>query len=102
MWIILFSALDDFGVREINEIVRMGNSPNTTPSHSRMHEVKRKVADEALHGALRIAGLVSVILSRSYLSLIGHHRHQAGVLTSNGYLVSGVECQIAVCVLSDP
>ena len=94
MWIILFSALDDFGVREINEVVRMGNSPNTTPSHSRIHEVKRKVADEALHGALRIAGLVSVILSLSYLSLISRHRHQAGVLTSNGYLVSRMNVKL--------
>ena len=63
MWIILFSALDDFGIRELNS--------GTTHSDNTLAEidaVKRKVADEALHGALRIAGL-------------------AGVLTSNGYLV---------------
>jgi hypothetical protein len=75
MWIILFNALDDFGVREINEVVRMGNASNTAPNYSRINDIKRKVADEALHGALRIAGLVSGILPRSRLFLIHiHHR----------------------------
>jgi hypothetical protein len=58
MWIILFNALDDFGVREINEVVRMGNPANVTSNYLQIDAVKRKVADEALHGALRIAGLV--------------------------------------------
>ena len=64
MWIILFSALDDFGIKELNSGITY--SDNTL---AEIDAVKRKVADEALHGALRIAGL-------------------AGVLTSNGYLVS--------------
>lgn len=64
MWIILFSALDDFGIKELNSGITL--SDNTL---AEIDAVKRKVADEALHGALRIAGL-------------------AGVLTSNGYLVS--------------
>ena len=64
MWIILFSALDDFGIKELNSGITL--SANTL---AEIDAVKRKVADEALHGALRIAGL-------------------AGVLTSNGYLVS--------------
>lgn len=59
MWIILFNALDDFGVRECNEATR-GNIANGAPNHIQIDNVKRKVADEALHGALRIAGLVSV------------------------------------------
>jgi hypothetical protein len=63
MWIILFNALDDFGLKELNAAI------NLPPNHAEIDVVKRKVADEALHGALRIAGL-------------------AGVLTSNGYLVS--------------
>lgn len=64
MWIILFSALDDFGIKELNSGIT--HSDNTL---AEIDGIKRKVADEALHGALRIAGL-------------------AGVLTSNGYLVS--------------
>ena len=51
MWIILFNALDDFGVKEVNE-------RSMDPKDGRIEEVKRKVLDEALHGALRIAGLV--------------------------------------------
>ncbi|KAJ3517439.1 hypothetical protein NLJ89_g492 [Agrocybe chaxingu] len=64
MWIILFNALDDFGIKELN------NAVPPAGDLTEIENVKRKVADEALHGALRIAGL-------------------AGVLTSNGYLVSG-------------
>lgn len=64
MWIILFNALDDFGVKELNAA-----TVSLPHNHVEIDSVKRKVADEALHGALRIAGL-------------------AGVLTSNGYLVS--------------
>ena len=63
MWIILFNALDDFGVKELNTGIGMPHN------HLEIDAVMRKVADEALHGALRISGL-------------------AGVLTSNGYLVS--------------
>lgn len=55
MWIILFNALDEFGLREINEVVRSG-SP--APNPSQCEAIKSKIAEEALHGALRIAGLV--------------------------------------------
>jgi hypothetical protein len=58
MWIILFNALDDFGIREINEVVRTGHPPNATPNYLQIDATRRKVADESLHGALRIAGLV--------------------------------------------
>lgn len=59
MWIILFNALDDFGVREINEVTRMGSNPiNVVQNIVQIDAIKRKVTDEALHGALRIAGLV--------------------------------------------
>jgi len=60
MWIILFNALDDFGVREVNEVIRTGNPPNATANYLQIDAAKRKVADESLHGALRIAGLVRV------------------------------------------
>jgi hypothetical protein len=51
MWIILFNALDDFGVKE-----SILGSPNM--NHAQIDGVKRKVAESALHAALRIAGLV--------------------------------------------
>jgi hypothetical protein len=64
MWIIIFNALDDFGIKEVNEIVRSG-SPTGSPSvPQEIEAVKKKVLDEALHGALRIAGLVRHFRSR--------------------------------------
>ncbi|OBZ68942.1 hypothetical protein A0H81_11103 [Grifola frondosa] len=71
MWIILCNALDDFGIREVNDVTRTGSPGNVLPNHGQIEDRKRKVVDEALHGALRIAGLVRPI---------------AGVLASNGYL----------------
>jgi hypothetical protein len=52
MWIILFNALDDYGIKELNSAAPPANL-------SEVESARRKVADEALHGALRIAGLVS-------------------------------------------
>ena len=58
MWIILNNALDDFGIREVNDVTRTGTSETLLPQHVQIEEKKRKVMNEALHGALRIAGLV--------------------------------------------
>lgn len=95
IWIILFTALDDFGIRELNEVVRTGSPPHTAQIHQ-FETVKRKVADEAVHGALRIAGLVSLQTRKGVPTfllflflIINNDNHQAGVLTSNGYLVRG-------------
>ena len=57
MWVIVFNAVDDFGVKEINEAIRM-NSMQSVPNNPAIESVKHKILDEALHGALRIAGLV--------------------------------------------
>ncbi|KAG5651241.1 hypothetical protein H0H81_009361, partial [Sphagnurus paluster] len=77
MWIILFNALDDFGVREIQNNSVDSNNP-------RIEEVKRKILEEALHGALRIAGLAAVLTSNGYLRLDPAVMHvsciQAGTL----------------------
>lgn len=55
MWVIVFNAVDDLGIREQNEVVRVG-SP--VPNQLQVETVKHKLLEEALHGALRIAGLV--------------------------------------------
>jgi hypothetical protein len=47
MWVILQSALEEFGLREANEL-----APDV------VQDLERQVFDEALLGALRIAGLV--------------------------------------------
>ncbi len=58
MWIILFNALDDFGIREVNDLVRTGSPGNALPNHAAIENLKQKFGEMALHGALRIAGLV--------------------------------------------
>lgn len=63
MWIILFNALDDRGIREsLGSPGTVGTSTALTTSSSglqqQIEELKTKVLDEALHGAMRIAGLV--------------------------------------------
>lgn len=63
MWVIVFDAVDDFGIRELNDISRNRNpdlGPPQTPIH--MDEVKARVFDEALRGASRIAGLVRFLI----------------------------------------
>ena len=81
MWIILFNALDEFGVKE-------SNTSDANVDHTQIDSAKRKVAEEALYGALRIAGLVRHIAS-SWLNTKQTLR-KANVLTSNGYLVSKI------------
>ena len=90
MWIILFNALDDHDIREsIGSPHSSGTSNGALAVNSGMQqqieELKAKVLEEALHGALRIAGLVRCSCSLSHISLTGV-RSQAGVLTKNGYL----------------
>ena len=63
MWIILFNALDDYGIKELNAAM-------TPPNLAEVESIKRKVADEALHGALRIAGLVKVLCKHHMERLI--------------------------------
>lgn len=59
MWIIMFNALDDFGIQEVNDMLRAGNLAQSLPNHMEIEARKRKVMDEALRGAIRIAALVS-------------------------------------------
>ena len=60
MWIILFNALDDFGIRELNDVVRAGSPDSEHPNYPNIEAIKKKISEDALHGALRIAGLVSM------------------------------------------
>lgn len=60
MWIIIFNALDDFGILEVNDMSRAVNMSQPLPNHMEIESQKRNVMDEALRGAMRIAALVSV------------------------------------------
>jgi len=55
MWIILFNATDDFGVKEIKK------NPGALKDVP-IEEVQQQIMDEALQGALRIAGLVCICI----------------------------------------
>ncbi|KAF9007666.1 hypothetical protein BDZ89DRAFT_1168462 [Hymenopellis radicata] len=84
MWIILFNALDEYGVKEINEAMRIGASQSSIANYTAMEGAKRKLADEALHGALRISALAGVLTTNQYLRLDPAVMHvsciQAGTL----------------------
>lgn len=71
MWVIVFDAVDDFGIKEMNDITRNHNpdlgSPQVPPH---IDEVKVRVFDEALRGASRVAGLVGFFVSAEALMLI--------------------------------
>jgi hypothetical protein len=60
MWIILFNAIDEFGIKD-------NGSPVQQADADEIAEAKKKLADEALHGALRISGLVSISTNRRAL-----------------------------------
>lgn len=70
MWVIVFDAVDEFGIKEMNDITRNSTpdlgSPQVPP---RVDEMKVRVFDEALRGASRIAGLIGVLESNQYLRL---------------------------------
>lgn len=68
MWIILFNATDDFGVKEI-----INHSAGS--KRERIEEVQQQIMDEALQGALRIAGLVCkirILRVQRLTSALGH------------------------------
>ena len=67
MWIVLFKALDDFGIREVNDVVRTGSPGNEYPKYHEVEAIKKKVGDDALHGALRIAGLARIYRELDYI-----------------------------------
>ncbi|KDQ20816.1 hypothetical protein BOTBODRAFT_26832 [Botryobasidium botryosum FD-172 SS1] len=69
LWIVLCQAVDDFGIREINNVVRSGDPNATIPSIHEMENLRSQVSEEAFHSALRIAGLTNVLTSNGYLRL---------------------------------
>jgi len=69
LWIVLCQAVDDFGIREINNVVRSGDPNASIPNLREMENLRTQVSDEAFHSALRIAGLTNVLTSNGYLRL---------------------------------
>jgi hypothetical protein len=72
LWVVLFNAVDEFGVREANDALAPELEPPDARAQRRrvladVEAAKDKLFDEALHGALRIAGLAGVLASNGYL-----------------------------------
>jgi hypothetical protein len=62
MWVILHNAVEEFGIREINDVHNQDLVSTSMPDILHIEEMKSTIAKEAIHGAIRIAGLVSVLL----------------------------------------
>jgi hypothetical protein len=58
MWVILHNAIEEFGVRELNEVQNATQPLNKTLNVADIEILKASVAEEAIRGATRIAGLV--------------------------------------------
>lgn len=62
MWVILHNAVEEFGIREINDTQNLDTGTTVVTDTLQMEELQSKIVKEAIHGAVRIAGLVSDIL----------------------------------------
>ncbi|KAH8108694.1 hypothetical protein DFH11DRAFT_1820183 [Phellopilus nigrolimitatus] len=96
MWVIVFNAIDDFGIKEFNETVRM-NAMSSVQSIPTIETIKHKLLDEALHGALRVAGLTGVLTSNGYLKLDPAVMHFS-CLTSGSLLARLGRPEVTNCI----
>ncbi|KAI0726458.1 hypothetical protein C8Q72DRAFT_783724, partial [Fomitopsis betulina] len=84
MWIVLFGAVDDFGIREVNDLMRTGSPGHLHPKTGEIEALKQKVLETALASATRIAGLAGILTLNGYLRLDSAVMHvsiiQAGML----------------------
>lgn len=58
MWVVLYQALREFGIREINQIKQSGANLVNHPLAAQFMATETQVQKEALNAASRIAGLV--------------------------------------------
>lgn len=72
LWVVVAQTLDTYGIYESRQIDRgdaFGSSDEFAQTRMEVDTVRGKVNDEALHGALRISALASVLTTNSYLRL---------------------------------
>ncbi|KAF9267517.1 hypothetical protein L218DRAFT_955389 [Marasmius fiardii PR-910] len=69
MWIILFNAADEFGVKELNDVQRATTPPTIPTNQAHIQELLRRIILEAVESATRISTLVGVLASNEYLKL---------------------------------
>ena len=72
LWVVVAQTLDTHGIYEARQIDRgdaFGSSDDFAQTRMEADALRSKVNDEALHGALRISALASVLTTNSYLRL---------------------------------
>lgn len=72
LWVVVAQTLDIYGIYESRQIDRgdaFGSSDEFAQTRMEVDALRGKVNDEALHGALRISALASVLTTNSYLRL---------------------------------
>ncbi|KAF8527530.1 hypothetical protein BU17DRAFT_39547 [Hysterangium stoloniferum] len=69
MWVILYQALREYGIREVNEAKRTGNGPTNPSLIAPFTNAEVEVQKEALNAASRIAGLADLLTQSGYLRL---------------------------------
>ncbi|EEB97718.1 hypothetical protein MPER_02908, partial [Moniliophthora perniciosa FA553] len=57
MWIVLYNAVDEFGVKEANEVHRTSTPPHNIPNSALINDTTRKLVMEAVNSATRISTL---------------------------------------------
>ncbi|KAI5896651.1 uncharacterized protein SCHCODRAFT_02615463 [Schizophyllum commune H4-8] len=91
MWVILFGALDEFGVKEFAAL------PDPAAAAEK-DEVCATIAEQALHGALRIAGLAAVLTQNGYLRLDPAVMH-VSCIHAGGLLARLGRPEVQACIL---
>ncbi|KAH8824974.1 hypothetical protein DL96DRAFT_1817587 [Flagelloscypha sp. PMI_526] len=96
MWVILFGAVDDFGIKEVNDVLRVDPSA-PIPNGEQIKMFKQRLVQETDHAALRIAGLTSVLAKNGYLRLDTAVVHVA-IIEAGKYLARQGRREAANCI----
>ncbi|KAF8587579.1 hypothetical protein K439DRAFT_1630576 [Ramaria rubella] len=99
MWIILYQALREFGLREMNEMKRTVNGVANHHPHlaSQFSATEAQVQKEALNAASRIAGLSNLLESNSYLRLDPNVMHFS-IYAAGRLLAEFGQEEVAMCI----
>lgn len=100
MWVILHNAVEEFGIREANYAHTQDPAPVASaemPAIMPIEELKTTIANEAIHGALRIAGLARVLTSNGYLRLDPNVLHFA-IYTAGVALAKAGKVESQYCI----
>ncbi|KAG9024323.1 hypothetical protein FRB95_011644 [Tulasnella sp. JGI-2019a] len=105
MWIILAQAVEDYGIKESNEIIRTGGGDTTTVTTSTgsvvnmtdCEALSNQITQAAQHGALRIAGLAGVLVSNKYLRLDPNALHYSLYAAGHMLALAG-RSEVTTCI----